>query len=241
MKLRAKKAKRSHAGRIRRVCARVGVPGSGAPIGTLLEIFGPRNVTRTSRPLRSKQKPATRDCRASATLKIPLLATMPAICARDQARSRQSSLHPQQNGYRYRRTAAGRNSERAEISRRDGALCRLPEAIANTRELSSRLDFTRQSWLRVSRYCENEMSCCASAHKKGAPPLWRPSRAARARSSASWRSSKAQPSGYFLIVWDIVNSAASRASGQGAARRQQRRLLRARHHGGRSGRHGAVV
>ena len=149
------------------------------------------------------------------------------------------------------------NSERHVKSPKEMAqlFADLPEAIANTVELSSRLEFTMQdlgyefpkypvppgetmtSFLRQRTY---EGARLRYAGQNGAPSF---ARAQKQIEHELRLIEKLKLEGYFLIVWDIIQFC-NRAKHSGARARfggEQRGVLFARDYGGRSGRHGTFV
>ena len=130
----------------------------------------------------------------------------------------------------------------------------LPEALANTAEFSSRLDFTLadlgyefpkypvpEGKTMISFLRERTKRECASVIlPKQDPGLLE--RARRQIERELKLIEKLQLEGYFLIVWDIVRFC--RQEGilvKAGAPQPTARLLRAGNHGSRPGRHGASV
>jgi error-prone DNA polymerase len=127
----------------------------------------------------------------------------------------------------------------------------LPEAIQNTRELSSRLEFTLQDLgYEFPKYPvpegETQMSFLRRRTEEGA--LHRYGRDHK----LAWKQierelaliEKLKLEGYFLIVWDIVRFCRQSnilVQGRGSAANSAVCYLFARNHGGRSGRHGPAI
>jgi error-prone DNA polymerase len=99
----------------------------------------------------------------------------------------------------------------------------LPEAIANTRELSARLNFTLADLgYEFPHYCDNEMSFLRERTEEGARQRYRPyhERARRQIERELALIEKLKLPGYFLIVWDIVRFCREQgilAQGRGSA------------------------
>jgi error-prone DNA polymerase len=180
----------------------------------LRDIFGPRHVyaqlqRHLDRPQEARNQAMVDRARR---LGIPLLATNGVSYARAEQRQTLDIL----TCVRHHVTidAAGRllarNAERrlkspAEMAR---LFADLPEAIANTRELSARLDFTLANLgYEFPRYCGDEMSLLRRRAEEGARLRYRPyhARARRQIERELALIEKLRLPGYFLIVWDIVN------------------------------------
>ncbi len=199
----------------------------------LLPIFGARNVyAQLQRHLHREQ-----EARNQATIdrarrhKIPLLATNGVGYAQPEQREILDVLTCIRNKTTIDK--AGRllsyNSERhlkspAEMSR---LFADLPEAIANTRELSARLDFTLADLgYEFPRYPvppgETEMSFLRHRTAEGVLHRYGPhnERANRQIERELALIEKLKLPGYFLIVWDIVNFCREQgilAQGRGSA------------------------
>jgi error-prone DNA polymerase len=195
----------------------------------LLEIFGPRNVyAQVQRHFDREQEARNRAIVERARrLKIPLLATNGAQYARAGQREILDILTCVRNKVTI--DSAGRllarNSERrlkspAEMAR---LFADLPEAIANTHELSSRLNFTLADLgYEFPHYCDTEMTFLRQRTEEGALRRYRPyhDRARRQIERELALIDKLKLPGYFLIVWDIVNFCREQgilAQGRGSA------------------------
>ncbi len=126
----------------------------------------------------------------------------------------------------------------------------LPQALAGTEALAERLEFTLDHLgYRFPEYPvpagETQASFLRRLAQVGARDRYRPYHD-RARAQIARELDlieKLDLAGYFLIVWDLVNFCRQAGHPGAGARvgRQQRRLLCAGDHGGRSGRHGSAV
>jgi error-prone DNA polymerase len=199
----------------------------------LLEIFGHRNLYAQLQRHMDREQEARNQVvvEKARSLRIPLLATNGVAYARAEERQILDILTCIRNHVTI--DAAGRllarNSERrmkspAEMSR---LFADLPDAIANTRELSSRLDFTLADLgYEFPRYPvdpgETEMSFLRQRTEEGARQRYRPyhDRARRQIDRELALIEKLNLPGYFLIVWDIVNFCREQgilAQGRGSA------------------------
>jgi error-prone DNA polymerase len=199
----------------------------------LLEIFGPRNVyAQVQRHFNREQEARNQAAIERARcLKIPLLATNGVQHARPEQREILDILTCVRNKVTI--DTAGRllacNSKRhlkspAEMGR---LFADLPEAIANTRELSSRLNFTLADLgYEFPRYPvapgETQMSFLRERTDEGARRRYCPyhDRARRQIERELALIEKLKLAGYFLIVWDIVNFCREQgilAQGRGSA------------------------
>jgi len=192
-------------------------PGSRKPVERLIEIFGRENVyvelqRHFDRNEEARNQAAIEIARS---LKLPLLATNGVCYAARQEREILDVF----TCIRNRRTleTAGRllaqNSERylrspAEMSQ---LFADLPDAIANTRELSSRLGFTLNDLgYEFPRYPvpegETMMSFLRERTDEGALRRYGPhhQRAGEQIERELALIEKLDLAGYFLIVWDIV-------------------------------------
>jgi error-prone DNA polymerase len=199
----------------------------------LLEIFGSRNVYAQIQRHYDREQDARNHAliENARRLKIPLLATNGVQYARAEQREILDILTCVRNKVTI--DAAGRllarNSERrlkspAEMAR---LFADLPEAIANTCELSSRLNFTLADLgYEFPRYPvapgETQMSFLRQRTDEGARQRYRPYHD-RARLQIERELAlieKLKLPGYFLIVWDIVNFCREQgilAQGRGSA------------------------
>ncbi len=198
-----------------------------------ISIFGSRNVyAQLQRHLDRDQEARVQATVENARrLKIPLLATN----APQYARADQREILDILTCVRNKTTidSAGRllsrNSERrlkspAEMAR---LFADLPEAIANTRELSARLNFTLADLgYEFPHYPvgpgETQMSFLRKRTDEGARLRYRPyhDRARRQIERELALIEKLKLPGYFLIVWDIVNFCREQgilAQGRGSA------------------------
>src|SRR5262249_26275179 len=194
---------------------------------------GPRNLyAQLQRHMDREQEACNQAIVEKArSLRIPLLATNGVAYARAEERQILDVLTCIRNHVTI--DAAGRllarNSERrmkspAEMSR---LFADLPDAIANTRELSARLDFTLADLgYEFPKYPvgpgETEMSFLRKRAEEGARQRYRPyhDRARRQIERELAMIEKLNLPGYFLIVWDIVNFCREQgilAQGRGSA------------------------
>ena len=229
------------------------------PDERLLEIFGRHaSLRRTAAALTIARRRRTtrRSSSARAASDIPMVATnAPAYAVPGAARAaRRLHLHPQSRDAR-RRPAACWSATPSATSRPPAEMARLfadlPEAIANTREISVAARFhagrprLRVPALSRARGPDADDRSCASSPRKARAARYRPYHE-RARQQIERELAlieKLELAGYFLIVWDIVRFCKEQRH-PGAGPRlggQQRGLLRARHHRGRSRRHGPAV
>ena len=193
------------------------------------------------------------------SLHLPLLATQGAQYAKPEERQILDVFTCIRN-HRTLDTAGrllARNSERYIKSPQEmlRLFADLPEATANTVELSSRLDFTLNDLgYEFPRYPVPEgetMDTFLRARtmegardryvRPGQSELWQ--RAQRQIERELALIEKLKLAGYFLIVWDIVRYCREQGHSGAGARLggQQRGLLFARHYRGRSRRHGLAV
>src|SRR4029077_7485234 len=145
------------------------------------EIFGSRNVyAQVQRHFDREQERRNQAIIEQARrLKIPLLATNGAQYARADQREILDILTCVRNKVTI--DTAGRllarNSERRLKSPTEMArlFADLPDAIANTRELSSRLNFTLADLgYEFPHYCDSEMACLRQRTEEGARRRYRP-------------------------------------------------------------------
>jgi error-prone DNA polymerase len=195
----------------------------------LIEIFGPRNVyAQVQRHFDREQETRNQAIIENARrLKIPLLATNGAEYARADQREILDVLTCVRNKVTIDNAGRllARNSERRLKSPVEMArlFADLPEAIANTRELSARLDFTLANLgYEFPRYCEDEMAFLRERTEEGARQRYRPyhERARRQIERELALIEKLKLPGYFLIVWDIVKFCRDQgilAQGRGSA------------------------
>jgi error-prone DNA polymerase len=194
-----------------------------------LEIFGPRHIYAQLQRHMDREQEARNQAivEKARSLKIPLLATNGAQYARADQREILDILTCVRNKVTI--DTAGRllarNSERrlkspAEMTR---LFADLPEAIANTRELSSRLDFTLANLgYEFPRYCDDEMRLLRQLADEGARRRYRPYHECARRQIERELAliEKLKLPGYFLIVWDIVKFCRDQgilAQGRGSA------------------------
>ena len=195
---RAKGRRRGHAGRTRRILARTDLPHRASrraparhlrparistPNCSAITIARRRRATRRLSSARAAS--ASRWWPPTARLRRPRAART----------ARRLHLRPQQSHAGHRRPPAGaqHRAPRQTAAEMARLFADLPEAIANTREISARLDFTLADLgYEFPRYPVPEArpdELPAQARRRGrAPPLPALSRArAASRSSANWR------------------------------------------------------
>jgi error-prone DNA polymerase len=226
------------------------------PEAQLLDIFGRSNVyAELQRHHRREEEAANQAIVERARrLRIPLVATNGAAYATPAQRELLDVFTCVRNHV----TLAGagrlleRNAERhvktpAEMVR---LFADLPEALANTLEISSRLEFTLDRLgYEFPRYPvptgETMAGFLRARVDEGARRRYQPyhDRARRQIERELALIEKLKLPGYFLIVWDIVRFCqGERHSGAGPRLgRQQRGLLCARNHRRGPGRHGSAV
>jgi error-prone DNA polymerase len=202
---------------------------AGPTLSHLRDIFGGHNVYAQLQRHMDRQQEARNQAviDEARRLHIPLLATN----APRYAHAGQRELLDVLTCIRNKVTIAGagrllaRNAELrlkspAEMAR---LFADIPDAIANTCELSSRLDFTLADLgYKFPRYCDDEMRELRHHAEEGARRRYVPyhDRARRQIERELALIEKLQLPGYFLIVWDIVNFCRNQgilAQGRGSA------------------------
>ena len=195
----------------------------------LRDIFGPRHLYAQLQRHMDRRREAGNQAMIDEArrLRVPLLATN----APRYASARQRELLDILTCIRNKVTIAGagrlleRNAELrlktpAEMAR---LFADVPEAIANTGELSSRLDFTLADLgYEFPHYCDDEMAALRHHTGEGARRRYVPyhDRARRQIERELALIEKLKLPGYFLIVWDIVNFCRDQgilAQGRGSA------------------------
>ncbi len=187
-------------------------------------------------------------------LKLPLLATNGVTHAMEDDRDLADAL----TCVRHKTTIheAGRllarNSERhiKRATQMEKLFADMPEAVANTRHLASRLGFTlKDLGYKFPDYPvppgETMNSYLRELAQAGARERYQPyyEKAQRQIERELAMIEKLDLAGYFLIVWDIVDFCKRAWSARAGARlgREQRRLLCAGNYGRRSRRHGSPL
>ena len=198
-----------------------GPDAARASVQRLAEIFGPRNVyVELQRHFHRDEEYRNRVAvEIAGALHLPLLATNGV----NYALPRERELADAFTALRHRRTVAAsgrllaRNSERYLKSATDmqALFADLPEAIANTRELSARLEFTLNDLgYEFPRYPVPEGETMTSFLRERTREGFQ-SRYGRAAADLKTRArrqierelalmEKLHLEGYFLIVWDLV-------------------------------------
>ena len=201
--------------------ARGGMKAARSAVERLLQIFGKNSVyVELQRHFHREQEARNRAAiEIARSLKLPLLATNGVCCATPKERE----LCDVFTSLRHHRTLAtagrllARNSERHLKSPQEmqALFADLPEAIANTTELSARLEFTlKDLGYEFPKYPvpegETMMSFLRERTREGFQHrygLAEPDLKVRARRQIDRELAlieKLELAGYFLIVWDLV-------------------------------------
>ena len=237
-----------------------GIEEARRQVDQLIGIFGHKNVyVELQRHFQREEESRNRAAIDIArSLNLPLLATNGVCYATAKARELCDAFTAIRN-HRTLSTAGrllSRNSERFLKSAQEmqQLFADLPEAIANTLELSSRLEFSLNNLgYEFPRYPVPEGETMDSFLYQRA---WegfhtrygraKPDLQTRARAQIEKELKlieKLKLAGYFLIVWDIIRFCRAGKHSRSRPRigRQQRRLLFARHHRSRCRQHGASL